>query len=150
MYVLCWWLDISTCAYICRFFTMKNCKILIVLAISTFVYMQGHRVCSVYATQVKWRYSMFTVIWIFQTLCARAILSSIFIFYDVKLVLKGTNSLIFFIWHKTFVHLDSVPQIGYEIICIKVEESFIYIKVNWNTKESIYCAVKNWLALWVK
>ena len=34
----------STCAYILRFCTIKNCKILIVLAISTCAYMRGSRV----------------------------------------------------------------------------------------------------------
>ena len=43
---------------------------------------------------------------------------------------------------QTFFHTDTVPKIGYEIICIKVEESFKYIKVKQNKKESIYCAVK--------
>ena len=49
---------------------------------------------------------------------------------------------------QTFFHTDTVPKIGYEIICIKVEESFKYIKVKQNKKESIYCAVKKgWAAL---
>ena len=44
LYILWWLLEISICAYIRRFFTMKNCKILIVLAISTCVYIRDNRV----------------------------------------------------------------------------------------------------------
>ena len=63
-------------------------------------------------------------------------------------MLKDKNSLEFFTSQKNFFHVGTVPQIGYEIICIKVVERFKWIKIKKDKKESIYCTVKKGLALW--
>ena len=122
-------LDISTYASTRRFFTIKNCKIVIVLAISTYAYMQGNRVVpsvllgpneNLLCLPSPEYFKLYARVQSsFQTLSSM----------KTNSVLKDTNSLAFFTCHRTFFHVDTVPQIGYEIICIKVEESFKYIKV---------------------